>query len=212
MKYVEFTYIDRINKTSVIDNPAYNGPVYPEVAGLTFEFALESQYPITGKNFPKLYGTCPDNADTNTVGVIRVIDLNTYNSIKAKELAVRKENKINEADKFWESKINSGIKYNNVNFSTDDKSRQLISNVAQVALLTKINSTDFEPIQWDGKDDTGNDASLNLNADQALELQSLIVRDGEIQYNKLRTMTQNIKNTNNFQELNDIENLFETDV
>jgi hypothetical protein len=206
MKYLEFTYIDRVNKTSVADKPAYNGPVYPEVNGLVFEFALESEYPT---NVPKFYGTCPDSSDISKPGVVKELTLADYNSIKEKELAVRKENKINQADQAWESKINSGIKYNNVNFSTDDKSRQLITNVAQVALASKVNNTTFNPIQWDGKDDSGNTTSLNLTADQVIELQALIVQDGEVQYNKLRTMTAAIKAASDFSSLNNIAISFE---
>jgi hypothetical protein len=206
MKYVEFTYIDRVNKTSVADKPAYNGPVYPEVDGLTFEFALESEYPT---QVPKFYGTCSDAADTSKPGVFRELTLADYNNIKTQEFAIRKDNKVNQADQAWEDKINSGIKYNNVNFSTDDKSRQLISNVAQVALASKVNNTIFNPIQWDGKDDSGNDASLNLTADQVIQLQALMVQDGEVQYNKLRTMTAAIKAATDFSSLNAVSISFE---
>ena len=206
MKYVEFTYIDRVNKTSVVDQPAYNGPINPEVDGLTFQFSLESQYPT---NVPKFYGTCPDNANLSSPGILKEVTQAEFENIKSEELAVRKENKVNQADQAWESKINSGIKYSNVNFSTDDTSRQLITNVAQVALASKVNNTSFGPIQWDGKDDSGNETSLNLTADQLIELQGLIVQDGEVQYGKLRTMVASIRAATDFSSLDAVNISFD---
>lgn len=210
MKYLQFTYIDRVTKKPVTQEPAFNGPILPEIKNLTLHFSLESKYP-TSK--PMLFGYVNDNDDLNInnqiPGVIKQLSKEDYKQIKDKELEYRKEQLKKEIDSNWKKKIDSGVKYKNVYFSTDDVSRQLISSVSQVALTCKVNKTIFKSVNWDGKDENGEDASLTLNANQVLELQALIVSTGEILYNKLRNMYFKVKSANDFTDLEQINTSFE---
>jgi hypothetical protein len=67
MKYLKFTYVDAVTGTPVSEAPATNGPKFPDVDGLEFSFALESQYPTS---VPIFFGTCPDESITMVPGVI----------------------------------------------------------------------------------------------------------------------------------------------
>ena len=66
MKYIHFTYVDAETKISIATEPARTGPAHPDVVGLQFVFARESEYP---KTIPDYYGTCPDDSDINIDGV-----------------------------------------------------------------------------------------------------------------------------------------------
>lgn len=70
MKYLKYTYVDAITGIPVNEAPATNGPKAPDVEGLEFSFALESQYPT---NTPTFFGTCPDESITMVPGVIDVL-------------------------------------------------------------------------------------------------------------------------------------------
>ena len=69
MKHIKFTYVDAITSISVAKQPATNGPVFPDVAGLEFVWARESRYPT---DVPEFFGTCPNDADTQVDGVLGV--------------------------------------------------------------------------------------------------------------------------------------------
>lgn len=86
MKYVEYTYVDAKTSVAVTDAPAVNGPVPPDVIGLAFAFARESEYPT---NVPVFYGTCADDSNTAVPGVLRVITEHDYNVAHADEMAAR---------------------------------------------------------------------------------------------------------------------------
>ena len=87
MKYLKFTYVDAITGIPVTDAPAENGPKFPDVEGLEFAFALESQYPTSA---PTFFGTCPDNSVTMVPGVIDALTEADFLQAKNGEIDVRK--------------------------------------------------------------------------------------------------------------------------
>ena len=86
MKYLKFTYVDSITGVPVTESPAENGPKYPDVAGLEFVWARESQYPTP---VPEFFGTCPDESDTNVPGVLGVIEESDWLQMQRDELRAR---------------------------------------------------------------------------------------------------------------------------
>lgn len=86
MKYLKFTYVDAVTGISIASQPAANGPVYPDVAGLQFEWARESLYPT---DVPEFFGTCPDASSTQVDGVLAVLDPQDYETMWADELSAR---------------------------------------------------------------------------------------------------------------------------
>lgn len=86
MKYIHFTYVDAVTGISVASEPAINGPVFPAVAGLAFEWARESQYPTSAPDF---FGTCPDKSNTQIDGVLAVLTQAQYTQARAAEMAAR---------------------------------------------------------------------------------------------------------------------------
>ena len=87
MKYVKYTYVDSITGIPVTDEPAANGPTQPDIEGLEFGFALESQYPT---DMPIFYGTTPDEANADVPGVLAVITGDEYNEALAVEMIARR--------------------------------------------------------------------------------------------------------------------------
>lgn len=69
MQYIKFTYVDAVTGISIASEPAANGPVFPPVDGLEFVWARESAYPT---DVPGVFGTCPDDANTQIDGVLGV--------------------------------------------------------------------------------------------------------------------------------------------
>lgn len=86
MIYLKFTYVDSATKVSIYSEPAQRGPVFPSVAGLTFGFALESQYPT---DRPVLYGTADDGADITMSGVLEQVTPGAYEAARLAELEAR---------------------------------------------------------------------------------------------------------------------------
>lgn len=86
MKYIQFTHVDAITGISVASEPAANGPTFPAVAGLAFEWARESQYPTA---VPEFFGTCPDKSNTQIDGVLAVLTEAQYAQAQAAEMAAR---------------------------------------------------------------------------------------------------------------------------
>lgn len=86
MKYLKFTYVDAKTGISIASEPAANGPVFPDVAGLTFEWARESQYPT---DVPEFFGTCPDKSATQVDGVLGVYSQDDYDTMRADETRAR---------------------------------------------------------------------------------------------------------------------------
>lgn len=87
MKYLYYTYVDAKTRVSCLEAPASNGPDNPAVLGLVFGFALESRYPTA---HPIMYGTCPDDAETNLPGVLGVITEGAYQQALTDELTARR--------------------------------------------------------------------------------------------------------------------------
>jgi hypothetical protein len=65
MRYIKFTYVDAQTGICVNKAPTRNGPKFPEVKGLQYLFALESNYPT---DVPEFFGLCDDDADVNIDG------------------------------------------------------------------------------------------------------------------------------------------------
>lgn len=86
MIYLKFTHVDALTKKSIHDEPARTGPVFPDVAGLTFGFALESQYP-TDK--PVMFGTANDGANWHIDGVLEQVTPSEYDTAMLEELEAR---------------------------------------------------------------------------------------------------------------------------
>lgn len=87
MQHLYYTYVDAKTRVSCLEAPASNGPDNPAVPGLLFGFALESRYPTA---HPIMYGTCPDDAETNLPGVLGVISEAAYQQALADELTARR--------------------------------------------------------------------------------------------------------------------------
>jgi len=73
--YICVTHVD--NRTKIPGNkaPMRNGPTFPDVKGLNIEWWDESNWPLTHPDqFPRFYGTCDDDADTDIPGVVFVFE------------------------------------------------------------------------------------------------------------------------------------------
>lgn len=86
MKYLQFTYVDACTGISIAAHPAANGPVFPPIPGLTFEWARESRYPTA---VPEFFGTAPDDADTQVDGVLAVLSETDWQIMRDDEMAAR---------------------------------------------------------------------------------------------------------------------------
>ena len=87
MKYIKFTHVDAVTEISVIKEPAQNGPVLPNIEGLAFEWARESQYPTAT---PEFFGTCPDDSDIFIDGMTSELSQADYEQMRADEMNARK--------------------------------------------------------------------------------------------------------------------------
>ena len=86
MKHIKFTYVDAVTGISVASQPAANGPVFPNVLGLQYEWARESQYPT---DVPEFFGTCPDESPTQIDGVLGVYLQADWEQMRIDEMAAR---------------------------------------------------------------------------------------------------------------------------
>ena len=86
MQYIKFTYVDTVTGISIASEPAINGPVFPNVAGLEFAWARESQYPT---DVPEFFGTCPEDADTQVDGVLGVYVQQDWETMREDEMRAR---------------------------------------------------------------------------------------------------------------------------
>lgn len=109
MKYLIYTYVDSKTNIPVNQAPARRGPKTPEVPGLQFGFALESEYPT---NFPKFYGMCPDTTELNGIpGVVSEITAEQYQEDYTNELNARKEMGRRRVDEARDSVLYGAIAY-----------------------------------------------------------------------------------------------------
>ncbi|GAD20968.1 hypothetical protein [Acidovorax sp. MR-S7] len=86
MQYIKLTFIDAVTGIPVTQEPAANGPVLPPVQGLVVEWERESAYPT---DQPELFGTCPDESDTDLAGVLAVMTQAEWDAEHQAELAAR---------------------------------------------------------------------------------------------------------------------------
>ena len=86
MKHIKFTYVDAITGISIASEPAINGPVFPNVAGLEFAWARESHYPT---DVPEFFGTCPDDSNVQIDGVLGVYVQADWETLWADEMRAR---------------------------------------------------------------------------------------------------------------------------
>lgn len=86
MKYLKFTYVDAVTGVPVTSVPAANGPTFPAVDGLVFEWARESRYPA---DVPEFFGTCPNESDAAVPGVLAVLSQQDWEVMRADEMRAR---------------------------------------------------------------------------------------------------------------------------
>lgn len=86
MKYIKYTYVDSGTNVPVNIAPAANGPKIPDVIGLEFVWARQSQYPTL---VPEFFGTCPDDSDTNVPGVLGIISEVDWEVMRNDEMRAR---------------------------------------------------------------------------------------------------------------------------
>lgn len=77
------THVDARTGIPCTVAPMSHGPAFPKIKGLQIEFGNQTQWPT---NEPLFFGTCDDDADLTTPGVIRSLTLDEY------QLEQRKEN------------------------------------------------------------------------------------------------------------------------
>ena len=86
MQYIKFTYVDAVTGISICNQPAVNGPAFPQIDGLEFAWARESRYPT---DVPEFFGTCPDDADTQVDGVLGVYLQVDWETMREDEMHAR---------------------------------------------------------------------------------------------------------------------------
>ena len=86
MKHIKFTYVDAVTGISIAKQPAVNGPAFPQIDGLEFDWARESLYPT---DVPEFFGTCPDEADIHTDGVLGVYLQSDWETMREDEMRAR---------------------------------------------------------------------------------------------------------------------------
>jgi len=73
--YICVTHVDCQTKVPGNKAPMRNGPTFPDVKGLNIEWWDESNWPLTHPDqYPRFYGTCDDDADTDIPGVVYVFE------------------------------------------------------------------------------------------------------------------------------------------
>lgn len=86
MKYLQFTHVDAVTGISVAAEPAQNGPVFPTITGLQFEWARESQYPTP---VPAFFGTCPADSLIDVAGMVAELSQTDYEQMRVDEMSRR---------------------------------------------------------------------------------------------------------------------------
>lgn len=130
MQYLHYTYVDAETGVPVTDAPARNGPAPPAVDGLTFAFALESRYPT---DVPALYGTAPDDADTEHPGVLAHLDAEAFAAARAAELDARKRQAQRRRRAVRQRAIDGGFVVGGARVQSDLESRLLLQGAVALA-------------------------------------------------------------------------------
>lgn len=135
MNYVKYTYVDSVTGVSVACEPATNGPVIPNIAGLQFEFAIESEYPTST---PIMYGSCLGEP-IETPGAMAVMTRAELDKIKDDEMAARAARSRREAlasiaDRRWRAET-AGIELYGHRIETDRTAVAMVTGAALAASL-----------------------------------------------------------------------------
>jgi hypothetical protein len=94
MKIV-ITHVDFDTRIPCTVEPMRTGPAFPDLAGWSFEWADESNWPMACVNgvyqtAPRYYGTCSDTADISVPGVLAVLSDAEYFRLKTAEHQARR--------------------------------------------------------------------------------------------------------------------------
>lgn len=84
--YICVTYVDAATKIPCNVAPMSTGPSYPVLQDLNIEFWNESVWPT---NYPLFYGTCADNIDTSTPGIVSILTKEQYDNTRDVEFEAR---------------------------------------------------------------------------------------------------------------------------
>ena len=165
MKYIKYTYTDAVTGQSIFDTPAANGPANPQVPGIEFGFAAESEYPT---NYPTFYGTAPDTSSLEVPGVLGELTGAEYQAALdaetlAREAKVRSNRASQIAARRYAAEV-SGITVEGMPIATDRDSNSLITGAALAASLDPSYS-----VQW-----KTSDGFVTLSAAQILGLASAV--------------------------------------
>lgn len=93
--YICVTHVDSVTKIPCTVAPMSHGPSFPDVAGLTVEWANWTAWPT---ETPMFFGTCDEDADTTVPGVVNVLTEEQYNSMKETETILKSIQVRNERD------------------------------------------------------------------------------------------------------------------
>lgn len=115
MRYLKYTYVDAATGVPAAQEPARNGPVPPAVAGLEFTFALESGYPTLT---PILFGTCPNEANTDLPGVLDELTEDEYQSALDSEIEARRGITLKKIDAERDRRISAGFEFGGVRYQS----------------------------------------------------------------------------------------------
>jgi len=86
MKYLKYTYVNKVTGISLFRVPSTEETEEPKVVGLEYSWVCESKFPTL---VPEVFGTCPDDSNTNVDGVLEVMTKEAWDSAKQLELYSR---------------------------------------------------------------------------------------------------------------------------
>lgn len=93
--YICVTHVDAATKKPCFIEPMRKGPSFPEVKGLKLEWWDQSRWPLQHPDdFPRFYGTCDDDANTEISGVIEILTEEIYNELRKQEEQSRLPNSV----------------------------------------------------------------------------------------------------------------------
>ena len=165
MQYLKFTYIDAATGVPVTEAPAANGPVFPEIAGLGFSWARESQYPT---HRPEFFGFCPDDSNTSAPGVLAVLSQEDCDAAYAEELTDRKRILIEKINAKRDTLEAQGFPHAGLWFQSDERSVARINSTALTAQFCISSGAQFACPDWLSADNT----PLPVDAQGMLALQA----------------------------------------
>jgi hypothetical protein len=77
MKYIKFTFIDKITGISALKEQSFNELTLPDIEGLTVDWKDTNTNSI-----PILYGTCPESSNTAVEGFLAELTEDIWNTYK----------------------------------------------------------------------------------------------------------------------------------